>query len=158
MTDFSYPVIAYNTSAERAFAAITHRSDMDVYLGGTGPQSTWSPGDKVLWRSMPGDEFADLDQEVLAVSAPSTVEFTWHTMGTVFDDATPEEDEERTVVRYDIEELDMPGAVKITLTHSGFQSEQSRMYQGISQGWVMILCSLKTFLESEMARSSDNSR
>lgn len=152
MTDFSYPVIAYNTSADRAFAAITQRSDMDVYLDGTGPKSSWEPGAPVLWKSMPDDEFEDLGQEVLESSAPTALAFTWHRMSTVFDDATPEEDEEQTVVRYDIEELDMPGAVKITLTHSGFVSEDSRMYRGISQGWVMILSSLKTFLESEMAR------
>lgn len=156
MTDFTYPVIAYNTTAERAFAALTSRRDMDLYLDGTGPSSSWIPGEKVLWKSMPDDEFEDLGQEVLAASEPSTLEYTWHRMGTVFEDATAEEDAEQTVVRYDIEELDMPGAVKITLTHSGFVSEESRMYQGISQGWVMIQCSLKTFLESDMAQSRDN--
>lgn len=45
-------------------------------------------------------------------------------------------------------ELEPAGdAVKLTLTHE-FQTENSRLYQGVSGGWPLILASLKSLLET----------
>jgi hypothetical protein len=37
--------------------------------------------------------------------------------------------------------------VKLTITHDGFDSPDSKMLEGTSGGWVMILSGLKTLLE-----------
>lgn len=145
MTTFRYPIIIYDTTRERVFQALTNRADMDIYLDKTGPESTWEVGEKIYWKSEPGDDYEDLDQVVLDVTAPETLSFTWHQLEDTELEGTERED---TVVRYDLTDIDFPGAIQVTLTHSGFRSEDSPMYQQVQHGWIMILSSLKTYLES----------
>lgn len=143
MTTFTYPTVIYDTSAKRIYQALTNRADMDVYLDRTGPESTWKVGEKVFWRSERGDDYEDKDMEVLVADKPTTLSFTWHSF-----DETDSEKAASTVVRFDIAEIDYPGAFMVTLTHSGFDSEASPIYQRVQEGWVRYLSSLKTYLES----------
>ena len=49
---------------------------------------------------------------------------------------------------FDIEPAEVPMmGTKLTITHDGFDSPESKMLEGTSLGWVMILSALKTLLE-----------
>ncbi|CAM5392263.1 Metalloregulator ArsR/SmtB family transcription factor OS=Streptomyces rimosus subsp. rimosus (strain ATCC / DSM 40260 / JCM 4667 / NRRL 2234) OX=1265868 GN=SRIM_033320 PE=3 SV=1 [Streptomyces rimosus subsp. rimosus] len=37
--------------------------------------------------------------------------------------------------------------MKLTITHDGFDSADSKMLEGVSGGWIMMLSELKTILE-----------
>lgn len=56
---------------------------------------------------------------------------------------------EKTSVRWSMEgaEDDGMSGTMLTLRHSGFDSPDSVMLQGVSDGWVFFVSSLKTYLE-----------
>ena len=59
-------------------------------------------------------------------------------------------DEIQSQVAFDIQRSETPAlGVKLTITHDGFDSVDSEMLKGVSDGWVMILSTLKTLLERE---------
>ncbi|AHI21416.1 SRPBCC domain-containing protein [Corynebacterium vitaeruminis] len=153
---FNYITYIYGESVtcQRVYEALTQRSDMDVYLQGTGPKSTWVPGDKVFWKSMPDDEFDDMDQIVLKAVPGEILQYTWHPIQEMhrylfdsdeaFEAALPE----RSKVTFTISPLSdgLTGA-RLQLVHDGFDSDESVMLQGVTEGWSMILSSLKSYLE-----------
>ncbi|MDQ3989677.1 MAG: hypothetical protein M3291_10855 [Actinomycetota bacterium] len=48
----------------------------------------------------------------------------------------------------DIEPAEAPEmGIKLTITHDGFDGPDSKMLEGVSGGWIMILSALKTQLE-----------
>jgi hypothetical protein len=55
---------------------------------------------------------------------------------------------ERSRVTFDIEPAALaPLGTKLTITHDGFDSADSKMLEGVSEGWIMILSAIKTMLE-----------
>ncbi len=153
---FQYITYIYGeqVTPQKVFAALTERPHLDVYMQGTGPKSTWEVGAKVFWKSLPEDEFDDLDQEVLEVIPGEKLRYSWHQIQEMhrglfnseadFQAALPE----RSVVTFYISELsDGLSGSRLELVHDGFDSDDSVMLQGVTEGWSMILSSLKTYLE-----------
>ena len=151
--EFVY-VTYVQATPEMIYRALTEREFLDVFMGGTGPRSDWQVGSKVFWKSLPTDDFEDLDQEVLVAEPGKRLSFTWHRLQPMHrdlfdsDEAFAEALRERSTVTFDIEPAEIPElGTKLTITHDGFDSPDSKMLEGTSGGWIMILSALKTHLE-----------
>ncbi|MEV8526123.1 SRPBCC family protein [Streptomyces sp. NPDC052000] len=153
--EFGYSIYI-RTTPERLYEALTDAEFAQLYFGGWGPRSDWRPGSSVLWKMGPDGTYEDLGQTVTEAVPGRRLAYTWHRLlpmhRQLFD--TDEEFEaaraEQSRVAFDIEPA-APASlgVKLTVTHDGFDSPDSEMLNGVSEGWVMILSSLKTLLEQE---------
>ncbi|MFF1647432.1 SRPBCC family protein [Streptomyces sp. NPDC058240] len=153
--EFVY-AIYIQTTAEKLYQALTDPELIKIYMGGYGPDSTWEAGAPVRWKMDPDGEFEEVGQRVLEADPGRRLSYTWHTLQPMhrqmFDFASDEEWEkavrERSKVAFDIEPAEEPEmGIKLTITHDGFDSPDSRMLEGVSGGWVPILSTLKTLLE-----------
>lgn len=153
--EFVY-AIYIQTTAEHLYQALTDPESIKIYMGGYGPESTWEVGAPVRWKMDPDGEFEEVGQRVLEAEPGRRLSYTWHTLQPMhrqmFDFASDEEWEkavrERSKVTFDIEPADEPElGIRLTVTHDGFDSPDSRMLEGVSDGWIAILSSLKTLLE-----------
>lgn len=158
-TAMSKPEFVYvtyiQTTPEKLYRALTDPEFIKVYMGGTGPESTWEVGSPVRWKSLPDGEFEELGQRVLEAEPGKRLSYTWHTLQPMHREMfgfTDEEfavaQQERSRVTFDIEPAEIPElGVKLTITHDDFDSPDSKMLESVSGGWVMILSGLKTMLE-----------
>ncbi|MFB6715462.1 MULTISPECIES: ArsR/SmtB family transcription factor [unclassified Streptomyces] len=153
--EFVY-AIYIQTTAEHLYQALTDPESIKIYMGGYGPESTWEVGAPVRWKMDPDGEFEEVGQRVLEAEPGRRLSYTWHTLQPMhrqmFDFASDEEWEkavrERSKVTFDIEPADEPElGIRLTVSHDGFDSPDSRMLEGVSDGWIAILSSLKTLLE-----------
>lgn len=151
--EFVY-VIYVQATPEKIYQALTDPAFIRIYMGGTGPESDWKVGSPVRWKSTPDGEFEELGQRVLEAEPGRRLSYTWHTLQPMHralfdsDEEFAKACEERSKVTFDIEPAEVPElGSKLTITHDGFTSSDSRMLEGTSGGWVMILSALKTVLE-----------
>lgn len=155
-TGFRYVSFIFGSTPQRVFEALTDRADYDAFLDTTGPQSTWQAGDKVYWKSTAEGDFEDLDQRVIEATPGKALVYTWHGVqpehrelfdsDAAFNTALPE----RSTVRFQMSAAaDMPDAVRLELTHDGFDSPDSVMLNAIAEGWPIIISALKTHLEAQ---------
>ncbi|HVK25730.1 MAG TPA: metalloregulator ArsR/SmtB family transcription factor [Actinokineospora sp.] len=151
--EFVY-VTYIQTTADKLYRALTDPEFIKIYMGGTGPESDWKVGSPIRWKSNPAGEFEDLDQKVIEAIPGKRLSYTWHTLQPMHRDlfATDEEFaealKERSKVTFDIEPASIPMmGMKLTITHDGFDSADSKMLEGVHEGWTMILSALKTLLE-----------
>lgn len=157
-TPMSKPEFVYvtyiQTTPDKLYQALTDPELIKVYMGGMGPESTWEVGSPVRWKSSPDGEFEELGQRVLEAEPGKRLSYSWHTLQPMHrqlfdsDEAFAEALKERSRVTFEIEpaEVAMLG-VKLTIIHDLFDSPDSKMLEGTSGGWIMILSALKTFLE-----------
>jgi uncharacterized protein YndB with AHSA1/START domain/DNA-binding transcriptional ArsR family regulator len=156
--EFVY-TIYIQTTAEKLWEALTTDEFTDQYHGGYGPSSDYRVGSPVRWRIEKGGEPQDMGQRVLEAVPGKRLVYTWHTLQPVHkemlglsDEEFAEAAKERSKATFDIEPAGEPGmGVKLTITHDAFDSPDSKMLEGVTQGWMMILSSLKTLLESGRA-------
>lgn len=153
--EFVY-VTYIRTTPEKLYEALTDWEFIKQYMDGWGPRSDWEPGSVVEWKMGPDGDFEDLGQRVIEAEPGKRLSYTWHTLQSMHremsDDVSDEEfaeaSKERSRVTFDIEPAEVPSAgVKLTITHDGFDSPVSKMLEGVSGGWVLILSALKTLLE-----------
>ena len=91
---------------------------------------------------------------VLESDPPRRLVYSWHS---IFDEEMIKERPSR--VTFVLEPSN--GAVKLTVTHEDF-AEGSKTLPSISEGWPIVLCSLKSILETgkpldfEMARNAES--
>jgi DNA-binding transcriptional ArsR family regulator len=111
------------------------------------------------WISQYDRERADPDQVVLESEPYRRLSYTWHTFSPEWagNYGFSEEyraklaSERRSKVTFEIEQLGP--MVKLTVRHDDFEPG-SIVLEGISQGWPVILASLKTLLETGQALPS----
>jgi DNA-binding transcriptional ArsR family regulator/uncharacterized protein YndB with AHSA1/START domain len=134
-------VIYIQTTPERLYRALTEWEFIETYMGGWGPRSDWQAGSSVEWKMGPEGEFEELGQRVLEADPGRRLSYTWHTLQPMhrelFD--TDEEFEaartERSKVTFVIEPAEVPEAgVKLTITHDGFDSPDSKITTPASPG------------------------
>ncbi|WP_331746076.1 metalloregulator ArsR/SmtB family transcription factor [Streptomyces sp. NBC_00872] len=158
MSRMSKPEFVYvtyiQTTAEKLYQALTDPEFIKIYMGGTGPESTWEVGAPILWKSDPNGEFEDLGQRVLEAEPGKRLSYTWHTLQPMHrglfdsDEEFEKACEEHSQVTFDIQPAEVPMmGIKLTITHDGFDSPESKMLEGTHIGWTMILSALKTLLE-----------
>lgn len=152
--EFVY-TIYIRTTAEKLWEGLTSPEFLKQYHGGWAPSSDWKVGSKVLWPVEDGGEPQDLGQVVTESEPGKRLAYTWHTLQPVHqemfgmsDAEFAEAAKERSKVTFDIEPAEEPElGMKLTLTHDGFTSADSKMLEGVSGGWTMMMSHLKTLLE-----------
>ncbi len=150
-TEFVY-VTYIRTDPMTLWRALTDPEFIRRYFDGGGPESDWNVGDPVRW-SMQGEPHHDWDQRVLVSEPGRRLSYTWHNyepeMREFFDWSDERLAELRREPRSEVTfEIEQTGpTVKLTISHTGFVPG-SEMLNGVREGWVHIMASLKTLVET----------
>ncbi|MFT6670662.1 MAG: hypothetical protein ACJAVZ_002132 [Afipia broomeae] len=148
--EFVY-VTFIKTTPEKLWHALTNTAFTESYWFGCSLHSDWKVGSR-----MHMDRFGKVVNEgfVLESDPPRRLSYSWLS---VFDAEMIKERPSR--VTFVLEPSN--GAVKLTVTHEDF-ADDSKTLPSISEGWPLVLCSLKSILETgkpldfEMPRSAES--
>jgi len=136
-TRFVY-VIYIRTSPEKLWQALTEPDFTRNYWCGTWQDTTWEPGSP--WKMMIPDGRIGDSGEIIEIDRPQRLVLKWRNE---FLPALREEGYSRCTF-----ELEPAGdMVKITVTHE-IDRAASKLIEGVSNGWPMILSSLKSLVET----------
>lgn len=138
------------TTPERLWQALTDPAFTDRYWG-VSFRTDWAEGSPMVWDES-GATTADPEQIVLAYEPHRRLSYTWHTFSPQWAKANGISEEQRaqlaaearSQVTFDLEphgEL-----VKLTVTHD--VDPKGTLYSMCSQGWPVVLSSLKSLLET----------
>ncbi|MFZ2112916.1 MAG: SRPBCC domain-containing protein [Solirubrobacteraceae bacterium] len=139
------------TTPEQLWQALTDPTFTQRYWGASF-SSDWKAGSSMTWE-YGGVTIADPAQVVLESEPYRRLAYTWQTVTPEFAKVVGFSDEylaklaaeHRSKVSFDIEPIGQ--GVKLTVVHDDFDSG-SAMLESISNGWPLILASLKTLLET----------
>lgn len=137
MSKFVY-VTYIRTTRENLWQALIKPEFTKAYWYGAWQESDWKKG--ATWQlKMPDGSLAD-QGEVLAFEPQSRIVLKWR------NEMRPELKEEG-YTRCTMEIADDTDAMKLTVTHE-IDLVDSKMIDGVSNGWPKILSSLKSLLET----------
>jgi uncharacterized protein YndB with AHSA1/START domain len=125
------------TTPEKLWQALTDGAFTKQYWAGTSIESEWTPSAPV--RFVVNRAVHD-SGVVLACNPYRHLSYSWHVE---FHEAFRREKPSR--VTFDIEPK--AAEVKLTITHDEFEPG-SKVYAAVSNGWPMVLASLKSLLET----------
>jgi uncharacterized protein YndB with AHSA1/START domain len=125
------------TTPEQLWHALTDKAFTKSYWFGCSLTSDWKVGSQML---MEKDGRLLNDCVILESDPPRRLAYSWLT---VFDEEMKQE--RRSRVTFVLEPSQK--AVKLTVTHEGF-AEGSKTLPSISNGWPLVLSSLKSVLET----------
>jgi uncharacterized protein YndB with AHSA1/START domain len=128
-------------SPQRLWEALTSAAFTQQYWAGRHIVSVWKPGASV--QMLKADGSVDWEGEIITVTPNRLLTFTF--LAPRFE---PESGSRPT--RVTIELIEQETAVRLTLTHEGFETG-SNSFDGICQGWPAILSSLKSLVETGKA-------
>ena len=139
-TSFVYVTYIVSTP-EKVFEAIVKPEIARRYWGHENV-SDWQPGSR--WEHVRANEerTVELVGKVVEISPPSRLVITWANASQAADPAS------HSRVTFEIEEY--AEMVRLTVTHDELEAG-SGMAKGISNGWPVVLSSLKSFLETGRA-------
>ena len=142
MTDrsASFVYVTYiRTTPDKVFDAIITPELARRYWGHENVSEDWKPGSD--WQHVRPTETREVDLvgKVLESDPPRRLVLSW------VNHSQQDDPEQYSQVAFDIEA--MGDLVKLTVSHTDLQPG-SNMLTGISKGWPMILCSLKSLLET----------
>jgi uncharacterized protein YndB with AHSA1/START domain len=139
--------IYIRTTAEKLWEALTKPEITRQYFFETTQECTWQVG--APWKMVLKDGGLADSGEVLEVEAPRKLVLRWRAEKRP--EAKAEGDSRMT---YTVEDKD--GCVKLTVTHE-IEREESKLIAGVSNGWPIILSSLKSLIETgeALAESRD---
>lgn len=124
------------TTPERLWQALTDNTFIQQYWEREWRiESDWKAGSAVTYFAKEGSYFSE--GEVLESNPPAKLSYTWPNPPEEQGDNPPE------ILTWEITSSG-PGTVKLTLIHGRLTEE---FYQGVSQGWPVVLSSLKNLLE-----------
>jgi len=141
------------TTPEQLWRGLTDPAFTRRYWG-VAFDSDWEPGSAYALTLTKGDVTIDGPGQVVTESEPfRRLAYTWHTFTPEWAAAYGISDEHRarlaaeprSKVAFDIEPLG--DYVRLTVVHDGFPAD-SAVWPGISEGWPLILASLKSLLET----------
>jgi uncharacterized protein YndB with AHSA1/START domain len=125
------------TTPERLWQALTDGAFTHQYWFGLTIESDWAPGSRVVFRD--GGDVHDYG-EVLVCEPCRRLSYSWHVE---FDEVFRNEKPSR--VTFELEA--MGTEVKLTVTHDEFEPG-SKVRVAVSNGWPLVLASLKSLLET----------
>lgn len=125
------------STPEKIFDALTDGDATAKYWFGNAATSDWKVGSPVEFHR---EGRLVLKGEVLENEPPWRLSYTFHPM---HDPATSTEGASRVV--FELEKQN--DQVKLTVTHDGFPPD-SKVFGSISNGWPLVLSSLKSYLEA----------
>ena len=124
---------------EKVWEAITRPEFTRRYFFGSQPQTTWKPGDRLLWTEA-NTERELVDGEVIEYDRPRRLVHSW--IVKYDEDLTPEGPSR---VTWELEETE--GVTKLTAIHDDF-AKGSKVYENVAGGWPLVLSGLKTLVET----------
>jgi uncharacterized protein YndB with AHSA1/START domain len=137
----SKPVFVYVTyiasTPDKVFKALTSHEATGKFWFGNAATSDWKVGSPIEFHRE-GD--LKVRGKVLENDPPRRLSYTFQSMHEPFNGS-----ERPSRVVFDLEQ--QKGQVKLTVTHDDFD-EDSKVFAGISNGWPLVLSSLKSFLET----------
>lgn len=136
-TSFVYVTYILSTP-EKVFEAIT-KPDIARRYWGHENVSDWNPGSGWEHIRASDERTVELVGKVIEVSPPTRLVISWANASQAADPAS------YSRVTFEIEEYE--NMVRLTVAHDELEAD-SGMAKGISKGWPVILCSLKSFLET----------
>jgi len=145
MSKHAKPSFAYVTyiaaTPEKVWRALTDGAMTAQFWFGRRVDSDWKIGSPVtFWYEVNGAEAISDSGIVLESNSPRRLSYTFHVE---FIDELRDEHPSR--VTFEIEPTG--DDVKLILTHDDFEPG-SKILEGCGQGWPVILCSLKSFVET----------
>jgi len=130
------PVFVYetyiDTTAKKLWEALTSPEFTEQYWGGRRIQSNWEKGSTV--KHIRPDGGFDWQGEVLEVDPPKLLSYTWET-----------DENESIKVTFELEPYG--SVMRLRVTHH-FRTE---IIPNIKGGWIAIISSLKSLLETDTA-------
>jgi uncharacterized protein YndB with AHSA1/START domain len=126
------------TTPEKLWRALTDPEITPQYWFGVRSESDWTPG--AAWRLMIPDGRVGDSGKVLEVDPPRRLVLSWR------NEFIPELHAEG-YSRCTFELVQEDDVVKLTVTHE-MDRPQSKLIDGVSNGWPPILASLKSLLET----------
>jgi uncharacterized protein YndB with AHSA1/START domain len=137
----SKPVFVYviyiASTPEQVWHALTDAKLSERYWFGNHVESNWTVGSPFALKH--GDKLLTDTGVVLECDPPRRLSYTFRSMK----DGHPLEQPSRVV--FEIEQ--QKDQVKLTVTHDRFEAG-SKVFESISEGWPLVLSSLKSLLES----------
>jgi uncharacterized protein YndB with AHSA1/START domain len=144
MNEPKFVYVTYiETTPQKLWQALTEGAFTRQYWFGQTIESDWARGSRVVIRS--GSEVHDYG-EVLECEPCRRLSYSWHVE---FHEVFRREKPSR--VTFEIEP--MGNEVKLTVTHDQF-GPGSKVHEAVSNGWPLILASLKSLLETGRALPS----
>jgi uncharacterized protein YndB with AHSA1/START domain len=145
MADSQFVYVTYiRTTPEKLWRALMEPEFTRQFWLGTAQESDWKPG--ASWRiAKPNGSTAD-SGEVLEIDSHRRLVLSWR--NELFPEMTAEGYSRLT---YELEEKG--DSVKLTVTHEMDKSD-SKFIKAVSDGWPMILASLKSLMETGEALSA----
>lgn len=140
MSKFVY-VTYIRTTQEKLWDALTKQEFMREYWCGTVQESAWTKGSS--WKMIQASGQVSDSGEVLEIEKPKRLVLKWR------NEFKPEMNEEGySRCSYTLEPS-ANGMIKLTVVHE-MESEQkeSKFLGAVSNGWPMVLSSLKSYLET----------
>ena len=126
------------TTPEKLWRALLEPEFTRQFWYDTWQDSVWKPG--ASWRIMLPDGRVANSGEILEIDPPRRLVLSWRK------ELLPElKAEGYSRLTYEIEKL--ADSVKLTVTHES-DKPGSKLIEAVSQGWPMILASLKSLLET----------
>jgi DNA-binding transcriptional ArsR family regulator/uncharacterized protein YndB with AHSA1/START domain len=157
-TGVSSPSFTYTTfirtTPERLWQALTEPAFTSRYWQGTEFDTDWKTGSTMTLRNRDlGLEIDDPGQLVIEADPYRRLSYTWHTFTEEWARAYDIGEEflarvameRRSKVTFDIQELGQ--TVKLSVVHDDFDPG-STVLESVSQGWPVVISSLKTLLET----------
>lgn len=140
MTKPEFVYVTYiSTTPEKVWEALLDPEMTKLFWGRSRNVSDWKPGSAWAHQSYDDASVVDVTGEVVEADPPRKLVLTWKS------NAPGLGEERASRVTFEIEAAF--GAVKLTVTHEGFEPG-SKAIAAISMGWPAILSSLKTLLET----------
>ena len=131
-------VVYIKATKQQVWEALTHKEFTRLYFHSTDIVSDWQSGSKVVYYNQDGTEA--VVGEVIEASFPDKLSFTWHVQ---YSEEAKKEGPSR--VTFTLESIE--DTTRLTLVHDQFVNDSVLLPQ-INQGWIAILCNLKTLLET----------
>tara|TARA_R110002072_G_scaffold104099_3_gene228436 strand:- start:8694 stop:9128 length:435 start_codon:yes stop_codon:yes gene_type:complete len=131
-------VIFIHASLEQVWIGITSPEFTRQYFHNTDIESDWQAGSPVTFYNQ--DKSIAVAGEVIEARPSEFLRYSWHVR---YNPAATQEKPSR--VTFELETKN--DATKLTVTHDEFP-DNSVVYPQITEGWIAILCNLKTLLET----------
>ena len=142
MNTRTFHYVSYiRTTLDELWEALTDPAFTRRYWMDNSVASDWQPGSPVTFTNPAGKVV--LTGSVLVAERPRLLSYTWSLQT---DEQLRAEQPSRVTFLLERYEHN-PEVVRLTVTHDGFP-ENSLAFPNISTGWPMVLCGLKTLLET----------